>query len=103
MIRRSSTGAFSAGGIYATGAYDVAITADILGIDPDDSAYTMCAAVFPAGLNARRYCNPAVDAAENDALTHYDRATRKRDYARHPALDRARRPVHRALVREDVR
>ena len=38
--------------------------------------------VPPAGWNVYRFCNHQVDAAENDALLHYDRATRKADYWR---------------------
>jgi peptide/nickel transport system substrate-binding protein len=71
----------SAGGVYASGNFDVAIAAEILGSDPDDSMYTLCSAMPPSGLNALHYCNPAVDAAEHEALTHNDRATRARAYA----------------------
>jgi peptide/nickel transport system substrate-binding protein len=74
-------GPFSGGGIMATGKFTGALTTWYAGIDPDDSTQFFCDQVPPAGLNWSRYCNPAVDAAEHNALAHYDRPTRARAYA----------------------
>ena len=79
------------GGILASGAFDLSFTGFAAGIDPDDSVRFMCRSVPPGGDNYVRYCNPVMDAAERDAVEHYDRATRKIAYARIGAL------VHRDL------
>ncbi len=73
--------AASGGGIMATGRYEAALTTWYAGADPDDSSQMLCDQFPPAGLNWSRYCNRAVDAAEQSALAHYDRATRTRAYA----------------------
>ncbi len=73
--------AASGGGIMATGRYEAALTTWYAGADPDDSSQMFCDQFPPAGLNWSRYCNPAVDAAEQSALAHYDRPTRARAYA----------------------
>ena len=36
----------------------------------------------PGGYNYSRYCNPDMQAAQNVALTHYDRPTRQAAYYR---------------------
>jgi peptide/nickel transport system substrate-binding protein len=68
------------GGIEATGRFDAVLEGWVNGIDPDDSTQFKCAAVPPAGWNAYRFCDPALDSAEEQALTSNDRATRKRAY-----------------------
>jgi peptide/nickel transport system substrate-binding protein len=68
------------GGILNSGKYDLALYAWISGADPDDSSGWMCAMVPPAGNNITQYCNAQFDAAERDALSHFDRARRKKDY-----------------------
>ncbi len=74
------------GGIQAAGAFDLALTGFVAGIDPDDSVRFMCRAFPPGGDNYVRYCRPAMDAAQRVALTSYDVATRARAYARIQAL-----------------
>ena len=69
------------GGILNSGKYDIAEYSWISGADPDDSSGWMCAMAPPDGNNVTQYCNPQFDAAERDALTHFDRARRKKDYA----------------------
>ncbi len=69
------------GGILNSGKYDLGIYSWIAGADPDDSSQWMCAMTPPAGNNATNYCNPKLDALEQDAITHFDRTRRKNDYA----------------------
>lgn len=69
------------GGILNSGKYDLAEYSWVAGADPDDSSQWMCSMAPPAGNNVTQYCNPQLDAAEQDALTHFDRARRKKDYA----------------------
>ena len=42
----------------------------------------MCEYIAPKGFNWSQYCNPELDAAERDALQHYDLPTRKRAYSK---------------------
>lgn len=70
------------GGIEATGRFDAIIEEWVNGVDPDDSSQFMCDMQRPSGWNNYRYCNPQVDAAENQALTSYDQAARGRAYKR---------------------
>ncbi|TAM58644.1 peptide ABC transporter substrate-binding protein [bacterium] len=72
-------GSYAAGGIIATGKYDLAIYAWQLQPDPDLSLLLECRSVPPHALNYVRYCNPAFDRLQEDADTHYDRARRRRD------------------------
>jgi peptide/nickel transport system substrate-binding protein len=72
---------FGGGGILATGKFDTAFVDWYNGIDPDDSIQWECAYFPPAGQNFSHWCDPAFDAAESLALSTYDRAARKRDYA----------------------
>ncbi len=74
-------GAFSEGGILAAGKTEAGLETWYSGIDPDDSTQLLCGEVPPHGYNWSRYCDPALDAAEKTALTHYDRPTRARAYA----------------------
>jgi peptide/nickel transport system substrate-binding protein len=69
------------GGIQQTGKFDLALQVWVAGADPDDSSQWMCSQAPPAGNNISRYCSAAFDRAETAALTHFDRATRKRAYA----------------------
>lgn len=68
------------GGIEAGGHFDAVLEGWVNGVDPDDSAQFMCDMQPPAGWNAYRYCNPRVDALEEQALTSYDQRTRRRAY-----------------------
>ncbi len=70
------------GGILQSGDYDLSPAGWYAGIDPDDSSQFACKNFPPGGYNYDRYCSPAMDAAEAVALTHYDRATRTKAYAR---------------------
>ena len=72
----------SMGGILNSGKFDLAVYAWVYGGDPDDSSSFMCSYIPPAGNNIFNYCDKAFDAAETDALSHPDRATRKAAYAR---------------------
>jgi peptide/nickel transport system substrate-binding protein len=69
------------GGILQGGHFDLAWSGWVSGIDPDNSSTVTCAARPPNGNNVMLYCNEKVDAAENDALDHFDIPTRKRAYA----------------------
>ncbi|TAM74907.1 peptide ABC transporter substrate-binding protein [bacterium] len=72
-------GSYAAGGIVATGKYDLTIYAWQLQPDPDLSNLLACKSVPPYGQNYVRYCNPAFDRLQEDADTHYDRARRRSD------------------------
>jgi peptide/nickel transport system substrate-binding protein len=74
------------GGILQNGRYDLAWTGWVAGIDPDQSSLFTCRAQPPNGNNESRYCNPALDAAEAVALTHFDIPTRKAAYAQIEAI-----------------
>jgi peptide/nickel transport system substrate-binding protein len=73
--------AYGAGGTLARGKYDLAMFPWFAGVDPDDSSQFICSARFGKGFNQSGYCSAAMDRAENDALTHYPRADRRRAYA----------------------
>ncbi|HMD01850.1 MAG TPA: ABC transporter substrate-binding protein, partial [Candidatus Baltobacteraceae bacterium] len=74
------------GGILQNGKFDLAWTGWVSGIDPDNSQVVMCKFQPPHGSNETRYCNSQVDAAEDDALTHFEIPVRKTAYARIEAL-----------------
>jgi peptide/nickel transport system substrate-binding protein len=73
---------YGQGGILQTGKYDMAWTGWVSGVDPDNSSLYVCSARPPGGNNDTRYCKPEMDAAQTDALTHFDRPTRKKAYDR---------------------
>ncbi len=75
-------GGYGAGGTLARGTYEIALYQWIAGVDPDDSSQFMCRNRPPQGYDQSEYCSPVADAAEDAALHSYDRATRKRAYAR---------------------
>jgi peptide/nickel transport system substrate-binding protein len=77
---------YGMGGILQTGRYDLAWTGWVAGIDPDNSSQFLCSARPPNGNNTTFYCNPAMDAAQQQALQHFDIPTRKRAYATVEAL-----------------
>lgn len=68
-------------GILADGKFEASLQTWYSGTDPDNSTQLLCAESAPRGFNWSRYCNRAMDAAQHDALSHYDRATRKRAYS----------------------
>jgi len=75
-------GSYAEGGIMATGKYDAALSTWYAGIDPDDSTQLMCQYIAPKGFNWSQYCNPGLDAAEREALQHYDVPARKAAYSK---------------------
>ncbi len=81
----------AAGGILASGRYQLAYNAWwVLGPDPDDTWNFACEEFPPAGQNNYFWCDRSADAAMHDALATFDRTRRVRDYA----------VVQRALVRD---
>ncbi|HEY8314201.1 MAG TPA: peptide ABC transporter substrate-binding protein [Candidatus Baltobacteraceae bacterium] len=74
------------GGILQLGKYDLGLSGWFAGIDPDDSSNYLSTNVPPGGYNYTRYHSPAMDAAQNAALTHFDQPTRKRAYAQVESL-----------------
>ena len=76
----------AAGGILTGGRFDLVLYPWIAGADPDDSQQWTCAYVPPNGNNVTRFCSKAMDSAERQALTHFDRSTRKAAYARTQTL-----------------
>ncbi|MHB8433234.1 MAG: peptide ABC transporter substrate-binding protein [Candidatus Tyrphobacter sp.] len=74
------------GGILNGGKFDMTLYAWISGADPDNSSQWTCAAIPPNGNNVARYCSSQMDAAQRLALSTFDRAVRKRAYARIESL-----------------
>lgn len=73
---------YQLGGILQTGKFDLGWSGWVAGIDPDNSTNVTCAAIPPNGQNNMFYCNHALDALENSALSTFDRTARKADYER---------------------
>jgi peptide/nickel transport system substrate-binding protein len=67
----------SAGGVLMSGSYDMAYFAWRSGTDPDDSDLVTC----KGGANYAGYCDPALDALEDRALSTIDPAARKQLYS----------------------
>ena len=72
----------SAHGTLASGNFDLDLSGIGNGVDPNDRRVFGCTAFPPNGFNYTRWCNSAYERVTKDALTHLDRATRKRDYKR---------------------
>jgi peptide/nickel transport system substrate-binding protein len=70
------------GGILQSGKYDLAWAGWVSGIDPDNSSLFTCAARPPNGNNSYFYCNPQLDAAEQEALVNFSIPKRKAAYAK---------------------
>lgn len=68
------------GGILQLGKYDLSVAGWYAGIDPDNSSQYLCRNFPPGGYNYSRYCNKDMEAAQQAALTHYDRPSRKAAY-----------------------
>jgi len=66
------------GGTLATGAFDLAYVPWAMGADPDDSSLLMCG----ADGNVMRWCDPALDALERQALVAQSRPLRAALYSR---------------------
>jgi peptide/nickel transport system substrate-binding protein len=69
------------GGILQGGKFDMSLAPWYAGIDPDDSSQFLCSTIPPNGYNTTRYCNPDMEAAQKQALSHYDQAARAHAYA----------------------
>jgi peptide/nickel transport system substrate-binding protein len=74
-------GAQQNGGIINSYKYQLAYFGWVSGVDPDDSSLYACDQYPPLGQNSLHWCDPKVDAAEKDALSTFDVARRKADYA----------------------
>jgi len=74
------------GGILQLGKFDLGLSGWFAGIDPDNSSNFLCSMVPPGGYNYTRYCNKQMDAAQQDALTHFDQPSRKAAYAKIESL-----------------
>lgn len=76
---------YGQGGILINGKYDMGLYGWIAGYDPDDhsiySSDQIGTPTHPDGSNYTRYSNPKMDAAERQALSSYDQATRKKAYS----------------------
>jgi peptide/nickel transport system substrate-binding protein len=70
------------GGIQHGGKFDMLVYGWYAGIDPDNSSELTCNNFPPHGYNDPRYCSRAMDAAQQMALSSYDRATRKAAYSK---------------------
>ena len=70
------------GGIQHGGKFDMLVYGWYAGIDPDNSSELTCNNFPPHGYNDPRYCSRAMDAAQEAALSNYDRATRKAAYSK---------------------
>jgi peptide/nickel transport system substrate-binding protein len=85
-------GSYNAGGILLTGKWDVALTRWYNGVDPDDSILYRCDQFPPQGWNISRFCDPRVEAAEDEAIASNDVRTRARAYGTIASLLVAERP-----------
>ncbi|MFY9738207.1 MAG: peptide ABC transporter substrate-binding protein, partial [Candidatus Cybelea sp.] len=70
------------GGIQHGGKFDMLLYGWYAGIDPDNSSELTCNNFPPHGYNDPRYCSAAMDAAQQKALSNYDRSTRKAEYSK---------------------
>ncbi len=67
-------------GPLAGGRFALALDTVLTGYDPETSWFFRCDQAPPAGSNYSRYCDPAADAAQNDALVTFDEGRRSADY-----------------------
>jgi peptide/nickel transport system substrate-binding protein len=70
----------SAGGVLATGTFDLFYASYENSFDPDSSWILTCRRREPAGYNESRYCNPALDRLEALGLSTFDPGRRKAYY-----------------------
>ncbi|MBV8364340.1 MAG: peptide ABC transporter substrate-binding protein [Candidatus Eremiobacteraeota bacterium] len=68
------------GGVLQLGKFDLSFSGWYAGVDPDDSSQFICSMVPPGGYNYTRYCKPEMDAAQQNALTHFDQPARQAAY-----------------------
>lgn len=72
-------GPYSAGGILQTGKFDVTLHSQSLGpVYGNINGVLTCDTIPPNGFNESRYCNPKVDALNNQYLHSYDRAVQNK-------------------------
>jgi peptide/nickel transport system substrate-binding protein len=69
------------GGILNSYKYEMAYYGWVNGVDPDDSSLYGCDQFPPAGQNSLHWCDTKLNDAEKDALSTFDIARRKADYA----------------------
>ncbi len=69
------------GGILNSYKYEMAYYGWVDGVDPDDSSLYGCDQFPPIGQNSLHWCDRTLQAAEDDALSTFDIARRKADYA----------------------
>ena len=69
------------GPVIGTADYDLYYGGLTKADDPDDYIGFGCRAFPPRGFNVSRWCNQTFEHAAMDALVHYDRTVRQRDYA----------------------
>jgi peptide/nickel transport system substrate-binding protein len=79
-------GPYAAGGVYQTAKFDLAIYTMTFGVDPEAAARFECRTIPPNGLNYSRYCERAMDAAQEAGLRSPDQTVRKRAYGASQAL-----------------
>ncbi|MBC5803705.1 MAG: peptide ABC transporter substrate-binding protein [Candidatus Eremiobacteraeota bacterium] len=80
-------------GPAAQGRFNVLMERQLANLDPDASNWVACDPREPHGNNYARYCNPAVDRLDADALRTFDRTRRLADYAAVQRLIAADLPV----------
>ncbi len=73
---------YSRDGPLYRGGFQAALLGMQNGVDPDPSAFLMCAQRPPNGFNFARYCDADVDNELRRALAVYDRAERRRIYGK---------------------
>ncbi len=81
------------GGIQHGGKFDLLLYPWYAGIDPDNSSEFSCGNVPPHGYDDSHYCSSVMEAAQRAALSHYDRASRRRSYSRIERLLATDNPV----------
>jgi len=69
-------------GILQSGNFDLGLSGWFAGVDPDNSSNYDSKNIPPGGYNYTRYRSAAMDAAQQMALTNYDRPTRTKAYAK---------------------
>ena len=69
-------------GILQSGNFDLGLSGWFAGVDPDNSSNYDSKNIPPGGYNYTCYRSAAMDAAQQMALTNYDRPTRTKAYAK---------------------
>jgi peptide/nickel transport system substrate-binding protein len=95
-------GIFAFDGPIVKGNYDLALFANTLSYDPDNTARLACDQFAPKGENEMRYCNPVFDALEREGLATDDLAKRVAIYRAAGKLIRNDVPFVPLLMQERV-